>query len=49
MKIHDKDSSGFLDRQEARRFISDILLHLGIKESLSDEDFDVMYRNFDLN
>lgn len=49
MKTHDKDSSGFLDRQEARRFIADILHNLGIKDSLTDEDFDIMYRNFDLN
>ena len=49
MKTHDKDSSGFLDRQEARVFIADILLNLDIKDKLSDEDFDIMFRNFDLN
>jgi EF-hand domain pair len=35
MKTHDKDSSGFLDKQETKMFLSEILINLSLRENLT--------------
>ena len=45
---YDTDRSGDLDREETRRFISDILGNLGgSAEQLSDEGFEEIFVTFD--
>ena len=48
-KTYDRDCSHFLDRKETRKFIKDMLLEIGLEESIDDEEFEEIYNKFDLN
>ena len=49
MKTHDTDSSGFLDKKEARVFLTELLRNLGIKVSFTSDTFDEIYATCDKN
>jgi Ca2+-binding EF-hand superfamily protein len=49
MKTHDRDSSGYLDKKETRSFLSEIITNMGMKDTMSKDDFDEIYAKFDLN
>ncbi len=49
MKTHDRDSSGFLDKKETRSFLSEIITNMGMKDTMSKDDYDEIYVKFDLN
>ncbi len=41
MMTHDKDSSGFLDKKEAKAFLKELYLNIGLRDEMfSDDDFD---------
>ena len=48
-KTYDRDCSHFLDRKETRKFIKDMLLEIGLDETIDDEEFEEIYNKFDLN
>ena len=49
MKTHDKDSSGFLDKKETRHLMSEIIKNMGMADTMSNQDFDIIYKKFDIN
>jgi 2-phosphoglycerate kinase len=49
MKTHDKDSSGFLDKKEARVFLTELLINLGIQVSFTSDTFEEIYATCDKN
>ncbi len=48
-KTYDKDCSHFLDKNETRRLVKEMLHNIGIEETISDSDFELLYKKFDLN
>ena len=48
-KTYDRDCSHFLDRKETRKFIKDMLLEIGLEDTIDDEEFEEIYNKFDLN
>jgi len=49
MKTHDKDSSGFLDKKETKKFLIDLLRNLGINVSFTSDTFDEIFATCDKN
>ena len=44
---YDDDNSGFLDKQETKRFVQDTLADMADGAGFNDDDFDQCFREFD--